>query len=183
MQTSIAEGTPQNFTNRTPSAGMQTSIAEGTPRSFGNRTPSAGMQTSIAEGTPAPFGNRTPSAGMMTAIAEGTPASAFRGSGRGNILAAVAGVLAIDQTELQTELKAPGATLATVAAAHQQDRATFSAALLAALQQRVNDAVTNGTITQDTADQMISQYQANIDSLLDGTGGGGGGAPPANAAP
>jgi hypothetical protein len=115
---------------------------------------------------------------MQTAIAEGTPAGAFRGPGGGRgVLTTVAAVLAIDQAQLVTELRAPGATIASVAAAHGKDRAALRQALIDATRKRVSDAVANGTLTQDNADQTLSQFEATLDGVLDGSGGGGG-APP-----
>jgi hypothetical protein len=164
--------------NRTPSAEQQTSIAEGTPRGFGNRTPPPEIQTSIAEGTPPPaFGNRTPSASEQTAIAQGTPANSFRGPGGGGggrgVLTALATVLGIDRGQLATDLQAPGATVASVAAAHGKDRATVRQALIDATKLRLADAVAAGTIPQSNADQNETQFESTIDAVLDSNGGGG----------
>src|SRR5439155_13619022 len=93
----------------TPNAQMQTSIAEGTPFGFGNRTPPPEAQTAIAEGTPFPFGNRMAPPEVETAIAEGTPAGSLRGGpgfGGGRALMAAATVLGVDAGQLRTELPA-----------------------------------------------------------------------------
>jgi hypothetical protein len=138
------------------------------------------VQTSIAEGTPFGFGMRTPSPAFQTAIAEGTPIAALRGQGGGGrkIIARVAAALSIDPAELQTELQAPGATIANVAAKHDVGRETIKSALIAATQQRLSDAVASGAISQDAADQSQNQFAANIDALLDAPGGSMGMPPP-----
>lgn len=162
IQTSIAEGTPAPFGGR--GSDIQTSIAEGTPAPFGR---GAAIQTSIAEGTPAPFGG--PPSDVQTAIAEGTrPAGGFGGGIR--ILGILATVLNVPNSQLQTELQASGATIATVGAAHGYQRAALGQALIDAYKQRTAMQVQNGTITQDQADQANSQFTSNIDSLLDSKG-------------
>lgn len=151
--------------------------ASGTPRRGFRGTPPAAIQTAIAEGTPASalFGNRTPNPEAQTAIAEGTPASALFG-GRGGFgggrqaLTAAATILGIDETQLRNELQAPGASLASVAAAHGQDRATFRQALIDAVKQRFAAAVTSGSMTQDQANQAESAFESGLDRLLDNPG-------------
>lgn len=173
-----AAGRTRGPGNRTPSPDMLTSIAEGTP-GFGNRTPSPDMLTSIAEGTPFGFGNRTPSAADQTAIAEGTPAQSLRGGfggggrGGGQSLTDAAVILAISEAELRSALQAPGASLESIAAAHGVDRPTLRQKLIDATRKRLSDQVAAGTITQAMADQNASQFESNIDSLIDRVGGGG----------
>jgi hypothetical protein len=147
----------------------------GTPgRGFGNRTPSAAIQTSIAEGTPrGSFRGGTPSAGIETAIAEGTRPAGFGGGGR--ILGAVTTLLNITPQQLQTELQAAGATIASVAQAHGTDRATLRQALIDAEKQRLANQVSNGGMAQADADAAQSQFEANLDQLMDSNGQGAGG--------
>jgi len=153
----------------------QTAAAQGTPLAFGGRTPPPEVQTSIAEGTPFGFGNRTPPAAVQTAIAEGTPASELRRGaglgGGGRALAAAASILGIDMAQLQTELAAPGASLEQVAAAHGFARATFKQDLIDAVHARLAQSVSDGTLTQQAADQAASDFDASVDSLLDRIGG------------
>ncbi len=154
----------------------------------GNRTAPPAALTSIAEGTPrAGFGNRTPTGRIATAIAEGTPANAagggFGGPGRfggSRALTTVATLLGVDEAQLQSELQASGATIASVADAHGFDRDALKQALMDATRQRLADAVTSGAITQDMADQQSSQFETGIDALIDGSGGP---PPPPNATP
>ena len=138
---------------------------------FGNRTPSAALQTSIAEGTPPPF-RGTPNAARETAIAEGTPAPGF--GIRGRLVSELATILNLPAAQLQTELQAPGATIASVGAAHGMARDALRQALIDATRQRVDQLVQTGTITQTQADQNVSQFESNVDAVLDGNGSAGG---------
>lgn len=165
--------------NRTPSPDRLTSIAEGTPFGFGNRTPSPDMLTSIAQGTPFGPRDRTPSAADQTAIAQGTPAQSLRagffsagaGGGGGRAIADVALILAITEDELRTALQSPTASLERIAAEHGVDRPTLRQKLIDATQKRLSDQVAAGSLTQDLANQALSQFTANIDNLLDRVGG------------
>jgi len=160
----------------TPASSGATS-ASGAPRR-GNRTPPPAVQTSIAEGTPASTFRGGGAA--QTAIAEGTPASSLGrggGFGGGRVLNALATILSIDANQLRTELQADGATLATVAAAHGQGRDALKQALIDATKQRLDAAVTSGALTQQMEDQQVTQFTANIDTLVDSNGLGGGGGP------
>jgi hypothetical protein len=172
--TPAASGTAQGgrgFRGGTPPPAVLTSIAEGTPRAFGGGTPPPAVLTSIAEGTPRAFGGGTPPPDVQTAIAEGTPAGSFRGNGgRGRVLPAVAALLSIDEAQLQAELDAAGATIARVAAAHDVDRGSVRRALIDAQVQRLNDSVAAGRMTQADADAARSQFEANVDNLLDSNG-------------
>jgi hypothetical protein len=132
-----------------------------------------GIATAIAQGTPA--ASLFPNSDDATAYAEGTPVGGARGGGgRGQVLPAVAAFLSITEDQLSTELQASGATIASVAAAHGQTRDALKQAIIAATQQRESDAVTSGRITQDQADQALSQLESNLDSLVDSDGSGGG---------
>jgi len=151
--------------------------ASGTP-GRGNRTLPAGVQTSIAQGTPLPFRGGTQPAPIQTAIAQGTPAGSLRGNGgRGRVLPGVATLLSIDETQLQTELQTPGATIASVAASHGFDRQSVKQALIDTQRQRLSDSVANGRMSQSDADAAQSQFEANLDQLLDSNGSGAFGAP------
>lgn len=161
-------------------------MASGTPssnmtpgRGFSNGTPPPALQTSIAEGTPRPnFRGGTPSAGIETAIAEGTRPGGFGG---GRVLGSLATLLNVDPQQLRTELQADGATIASVAQAHGIDRATLRLDLIDAERQRLADAVSSGGLAQADADAQQSQFEANVDQLMDSNGGGqfgGPGGPP-----
>lgn len=175
---SKASGAPSSTASaNTPASNAP--AANTTPRrGFGNRTPSAAIQTSIAEGTPRPV-RGTPPPAIQTAIAEGTRPAGFGG---GALLGSVATALNISTQQLRTELQASGATLATVAQAHGMDRATLQQTLTTAEQQRLATQVSNGSMAQPAADAAQTQFNNNINQLMDsnglgGFGGGGGGAP------
>lgn len=164
----------RGFGNRTPPPEIQTSIAEGTPFAggFGDPTRRAAIQTSVAEGTPF-AGARTPNASDLTAIAEGTPfprAGGFGGAGRGRTLTTLATILNVPEDQLRTELAAPGATIAKVAAAHGVIRTQLRQLFVDATKQALDQQVQSGTLTQDEADQALAQLQSNLDSIFDGNG-------------
>jgi len=171
-----ADASAQHFRDRTPNPAVQTAIAQGTRVPFFDRTPDPAEQTAIAQGTTFPFADRTPDPDVQTAIAQGTPASAlrggfgFRGLGGGQVLAAAATILGIDENQLRSELQTPGATLTSVAAAYGKDRRTFRQALIDAVTQRLNTAVQNGAMTQAQATEIVTAFQNGLDRLLDNPG-------------
>ena len=155
----------RRFLARTPNPAIETSIAEGTPAPFG-RGFSPAIQTSIAEGTPAPFRNAPPA--VQTSIAEGTPRAG--GGFRVRAVTLLATVLNVPASQLQTELQAPGATIASVAAAHGFVRDAVRQALIDAAKQRFSQQVQSGAITQDQATQAETQFESGIDAMLDSNG-------------
>ncbi len=164
-------GSSASSSSSTP---MPSAIARAGARRFRNRTPNPAIETSVAQGTPFPFGNRTPRPEEQTAISEGTPAGRFRGpvGGFGQSLGAASSILSITPEELRSELQAPGATLANVAAAHGQQRAAFRQALIDATKARLAAAVAANMLTQDQATQAQTMFESNLDRLLDSPGGG-----------
>ena len=168
MIAAVACGSGSNSPATSASSTATPRVGRG--RGFGNRTPDPAIETSIAEGTPPPFGNRTPPPAIQTAVAEGTPLSALRGGFGGRELATVAFIIGITPQQLRSELQAPGASIQSVAAAHGKDRATVRQALIDANRQRLAAEVSSGTITQAMADQQQSQFEANVDSLIDRVG-------------
>jgi hypothetical protein len=172
-----SSGSKASTAPTTPAQGTASSDSTGGP-GRGNRTLPAGVQTSIAQGTPRPFRGGTPPQAIQTAIAQGTPAGSLRGNGgRGRALSGVATLLSIDETQLQTELQTPGATIASVAATHGFDRQSVKQALIDTQRQRLSDSVANGRMSQSDADAAQSQFEANLDQLLDSNGSGAFGAP------
>jgi hypothetical protein len=82
---------------------------------------------------------------------------------------AIAGFLGLTEEQLHTELQAEGATLASVAAAHGQDRDALKAFLTDQVATRLAGKVAEGDLTQEEADQRLSEFTSNLDSILDGT--------------
>lgn len=154
---------------------MPLAAACGSSQAAPKPTTPASATATASSGRARAFGNRTPRPALRTAIAEGTrPAGVGAGGFAGaNVAGAVATLLAITPAQLQTELAAPGATLATVAAAHGKDRAALKQALITTTEQRLNTAVANGTITQAASDQSLMQFQSRIDALVDSKGATG----------
>ena len=86
----------------------------------------------------------------------------------------LAGFLGISVDELRAELAADGATLATVAAAHGQDRAALIAFLTEQTQSALDERVAAGDLTQAEADEKLADFTANVDSIVDSSGLGHG---------
>ena len=61
-----------------------------------------------------------------------------------------------------------GQTLADVIAAQNGNIAQITADVVAALTERINQAVTNGRLTQERADEIIANLGANVESALNG---------------
>lgn len=84
--------------------------------------------------------------------------------------AALTSFLGIDQATLRTERQA-GKSLATIASEHGKSRDELKAFLSDQEKTEVTTAVTNGAMTQAQADAHLQQFTANLDQMIDGTGG------------
>lgn len=89
--------------------------------------------------------------------------------------AALAQFLGISTDQLQTELRADGATLASVAQAHGKSRDELKAFLTDQAKAALDQAVKNGALTQAQADSKLADLTANLDQIIDGTMPCGGG--------
>lgn len=89
-----------------------------------------------------------------------------RGGG-GLHLDAAAEVLGITTEELRTALSVEGTTLADVAAAEGMETATLVDALVAEGTERIDEAVTDGRITQEHADEGIAALPERVAALID----------------
>ena len=117
------------------------------------------------------------------------------GEGRGDHgggrldLAAAATALGMTQDELSTALQADGASLATVAGQQGVPVETLVAALTDAAEARIAQAVTDGRITQEQADQRLADLAERITERVQDTdadrhgGPGRGGGPRGDAEP
>jgi uncharacterized protein YidB (DUF937 family) len=76
-------------------------------------------------------------------------------------------VLGLTTDELREQLK-DGKTLAEVATAQGVERQTLVDALVASATERLAQAVTDGTITQERADEMTARLPEMIDKVVDG---------------
>jgi hypothetical protein len=86
---------------------------------------------------------------------------------------ALAGFLGITTDQLRTERQG-GASLATIATNHGKTRDALKAFLTQQEQTNLAKAVTDGKLTQAQADDHLKQFTANLDSMIDRTGGPGG---------
>lgn len=76
--------------------------------------------------------------------------------------------------ELRTELEADGATLATVAEAHGKSRDDLKAFIRSEAETRLAQAVTDGGLTQERADEMLARLDEHLDTMIDHEIRGGG---------
>ena len=108
----------------------------------------------------------------------GGPGGGAGGGGRVD-MAAAAEALGITREELRTQTRA-GQNLADVAEAEGVPQADLVAALVAAAQERLDEAVAAGRLTQAQADARAAELEARITDSLDelcGPGGRGGPGP------
>lgn len=93
------------------------------------------------------------------------------GGGRGLAGTVVADALGITTEELRTAL-ASGQTIAEVAAAEGVDVQVVIDAMLAEVEQRLDDKVADGRITQDDADAKLTEATERITERVNTAGGG-----------
>ena len=103
---------------------------------------------------------------------------AFR-DGLGDILQIVADATGLDAQEIRTQLQ-DGATLADLITANGGDVNAVIADALAVVTEQVNQAVTDGKITQERADEILANAETRITEAINNTtplgeGGGRGG--------
>ena len=92
------------------------------------------------------------------------------GHGGGRDLAAAATALSMTEEDLRTALEADGATLATVAEEHGVAVDTLIDALVTAGQERINQAVADGDLTQEQADERLADLETRITDRVNSTG-------------
>jgi len=105
-------------------------------------------------------------------------------------LEAMAEVIGIDAEELHTALE-DGQTPAEVAEANGVSRAELVDALVADITSHIEQAVEDGHLTQEEADERLADVEANAEAIADGErpegmgpgGPGRGGPPPGEDAP
>jgi phage gp36-like protein len=87
----------------------------------------------------------------------------------------LAGFLGIPQEQLQSELDAEGATLASVAEAHDRTREELKTFYTEQQQTQLDEAVSAGTMSQEQADQALEDFASRLDDMIDGNMAVGGG--------
>ncbi|WP_345712980.1 hypothetical protein, partial [Kineococcus glutinatus] len=100
--------------------------------------------------------------------------------GKGFGLDAAATALGMSAEDLRTALQADGATLASIAEDEGVDEQTVIDALVAAATERLNQAVTDGRLTQEQADERIAELPEQVKEQVESEfrGGAGRGAGP-----
>jgi hypothetical protein len=83
----------------------------------------------------------------------------------------LADFLGIPITQLGTEMKAPGATLAKVADAHGKSRDQLKTFITDTAKSKLDSAVKNGDLTQKNADAIQKMLTDNLDKIVDGNFG------------
>jgi uncharacterized protein YidB (DUF937 family) len=79
----------------------------------------------------------------------------------------LADFLGISPDQLKTELRAKDATLASVAQAHGKSRDDLKSFLTDQAKAQLDQAVSNGKITQQQEDSMLSALSSRLDTLID----------------
>jgi hypothetical protein len=75
--------------------------------------------------------------------------------------------LGIPQEQLLEELSADGATLTSVAEAHGKSRDELKAFILDAARTRLDEAVANGSLTRERADEILGKLESAVDAKID----------------
>ena len=91
------------------------------------------------------------------------------GPGRGLDLSVAADTLGLSEDDLRTALEADGASLASVAGDRGVAVDDLVAALVQAAQDRLDDAVADGRLTQEEADERAADLQARVGDLVERT--------------
>jgi hypothetical protein len=81
----------------------------------------------------------------------------------------LADFLGITTDQLKTELSADGATLATVAQAHNKTRDQLKTFITGEAKTQLDQAVKDQNLTQKQEDNILSMLNAHIDQLIDST--------------
>jgi hypothetical protein len=86
----------------------------------------------------------------------------------GNESQKLADFLGITTGQLKTELSADGATLATVAQAHNKTRDQLKTFITGEAKTQLDQAVKDQNLTQKQEDNILSMLNAHIDQMIDG---------------
>ena len=91
------------------------------------------------------------------------------GPGRGLDLSVAADTLGLSEDDLRTALEADGASLASVAGDRGVAVEDLVAALVQAGQERLDDAVAEGRLTQEQADERAAEMQTWVTEMVNST--------------
>jgi hypothetical protein len=92
---------------------------------------------------------------------------AFPGIGFAFVSEELGEFLGVDEETLREELRADGATLASVAEAHGKTRDELKAFLIEGFTAKLNAMVAEDMITQEHADEMIAAHSERLDEVID----------------
>jgi hypothetical protein len=105
-----------------------------------------------------------------------------RGAGPGGLIEAAVTVTGLTRDEIHTDLKA-GQTLSQIVTEAGATDAEVIAAARTTLEERLTQAVTDGRLTQDQADQRLANFDADAPTWMTSTGLGAGRGPCQNGSP
>ena len=92
----------------------------------------------------------------------------------GDMLEDLADFLGISVAQLRADLETPGATQAGVAALYGKSREELRQFLIEQNDENLEQAVRDGRMPQETADELSEAYLQNVDAILDTSGGSAG---------
>ncbi|HEX5368449.1 MAG TPA: hypothetical protein VFY10_03450 [Dehalococcoidia bacterium] len=88
----------------------------------------------------------------------------------GNVVQDAADFLHLSSSDVKTKLQS-GQSLADIANAQNVDPAALKAQLVTSITQEVNQALADGTISQDTHDRVLQNLDQRLDQLINHKGG------------
>ena len=103
------------------------------------------------------------------------PMAARVGKALGNVFKDAAGILHLSTDDLKTKLRG-GQSLADIATAQGVDPAALKSQLSTSITNEVNQALANGTISQETHDRILQNLDQRLDQIINHKGGTGAGA-------
>ncbi|MGY1694080.1 hypothetical protein ACI780_04130 [Geodermatophilus sp. SYSU D00814] len=106
---------------------------------------------------------------VATTLGEADPGPGGGHAGRGPDLATAAEALGTSEDDLRTALEADGATLAQVAEDRGVALDTLVQALVVAEQERIAQAVTDGRLTQEEADERLADLEQRVSDRVEST--------------
>jgi hypothetical protein len=110
-------------------------------------------------------GSETPGAGPSFTFGAGPDGAGLVIGGASEELAEFLG---ISQGQLESELSAEGATMASVAEAHDRTRDELKTFYTEQIEAQVIEDVVAGTISPEEGDAMIERLTSSIDAIIDG---------------
>ncbi len=142
------------------------SADEGEPREIGAKLGEA-LQPLVDDGTLTQAQADAVVERLIAEMPQGRPGG-HGGMGRGERLEKVAEVIGIDAADLRAGLR-DGQTIAQIAEANGSSGQAVIDALVANATERINQAVADGKLTQETADEKLVEITERITELVNNT--------------